>query len=261
MPFFQIYLVNLGLIVAMMTILWLVSIRLVNVSIVDGFWGLGFVFSSAVYFILTGASGPRSQVLMALVLIWGVRLCAYITRRNWGKGEDFRYREFRKQYGQSRYWWISYFQTFLLQGLLMWLISAPLLGAMFNDNTQSLSFLDGLGILIWVIGFCFEAGGDWQLARFRSVPGNRGKVLDKGFWRYTRHPNYFGDTAVWWGFGIFSLSAGNYTPVLGSLLMTLLILKVSGVTLLEKSLRKDKPEYAAYIRKTSAFIPWFPKKI
>jgi steroid 5-alpha reductase family enzyme len=106
----------------------------------------------------------------------------------------------------------------------------------------------------------FEAGGDFQLARFRSDPGNKGKVLNTGFWRYTRHPNYFGDSAVWWGFGLFCISAGSYLPVLGSILMTALIIKVSGVALLEKSLKDKKPEYKEYIEKTSAFLPWFPKK-
>jgi steroid 5-alpha reductase family enzyme len=195
-----------------------------------------------------------------MVTLWGLRLSVYLAWRNIGKGEDFRYREFRRHYGEERYWWISYFQTFLLQGILMWLISAPLLGAQYGPAEQSLTILDYAGIVIWIIGIIFEAGGDWQLARFKSNPSNKGKVLNTGLWHYTRHPNYFGDAAVWWGFALFSVSAGSYLPVLGSLLMTALIIKVSGVALLEKTLKSDKPGYDSYIRRTSAFIPWFPKK-
>jgi len=142
----------------------------------------------------------------------------------------------------------------------MWLISSPLLGAQYNPLQQELGVLDIAGILVWVIGFTFEAGGDWQLARFKANPDNKGKVLNAGFWKYTRHPNYFGDAAVWWGFALLCISAGSYFPVLGTVLMTALIIKVSGVALLEKSLKADKPEYAEYIRKTSSFLPWFPKK-
>jgi steroid 5-alpha reductase family enzyme len=261
MSFFQIYMLNLAFIIGMMTLLWLVSIVLKNVSIVDLFWGIGFVLSATVYFVLTEELATRKVLLLVLVILWGVRLSVYLAWRNTGKGEDFRYREFRRQYGEKRYWWISYFQTFLLQGLLMWLISAPLLGAQYDSMQMDLTWLDFAGVLLWCTGFIFEAGGDWQLANFKANPANKGKVLNTGFWKYTRHPNYFGDAAVWWGFALFSISSGSYVPALGSLLMTALIIKVSGVALLEKSLKSDKPEYADYIRRTSSFLPWFPKKI
>jgi steroid 5-alpha reductase family enzyme len=260
MEFFQIYLLNLTVLVILMTLLWLVSIWFKNVSIVDLFWGLGFVVSAGVYAFFSEDIGTRGFLVLSLVIVWGLRLSGYLAWRNIGKGEDFRYREFRRHYGEKRYWWISYFQTFLLQGVLMWLISAPLLGSMQGQGVQEISMIDFAGLAIWLIGFVFEAGGDWQLARFKSNPANKGSVLNSGFWRYTRHPNYFGDAAVWWGFGLFSISAGSYLPVLGSLLMTALIIKVSGVALLEKTLKTDKPGYAEYIRRTSAFIPWFPKK-
>jgi steroid 5-alpha reductase family enzyme len=243
-----------------MTILWLISIYYKNVSIVDQFWGFGFVLSALLYVACTEEIGPRNVLLLCMVTIWGVRLSLYLAWRNKGKGEDFRYREFRRKYGEHRYWWISFFQTFLLQGILMWLISAPLLGAQ-NDSPLPLSLLDIAGILIWFVGLTFEAGGDWQLAKFKSNPANEGKILDTGFWRYTRHPNYFGDAAVWWGFAFFSISAGSYVPAFGSILMTALIIKISGVALLEKSLKSAKPEYRAYIRRTSSFIPWFPQKM
>jgi len=149
----------------------------------------------------------------------------------------------------------------LLQGVLMWLVSAPLLAAMYYGKDYQLNVIDYMAIIIWVIGFIFEAGGDYQLARFKSDANNKGKVLNTGLWKYTRHPNYFGDSTIWWAFGLFSIAAGSYLPVLGSVLMTLLLIKVSGVALLERSLKDKKPEYKEYIRRTSAFFPWPPKKI
>ena len=259
MTFFQIYMLAFAIIMTMMTILWLISIRIKNVSIVDLFWGFGFVLANALYFMETDGFETRKSLLLVLVSIWGFRLSAYLAIRNIGKGEDFRYQKFRKDYGEHRYWWISFFQTFLLQGVLMWLISAPLLGAQFYADDK-LGVLDFIGISLWIIGFVFEAGGDAQLKRFKADPANKGKVLNTGFWHYTRHPNYFGDAAVWCGYGFICLSAGSYIPILGSVLMTALIIKVSGVALLEKSLSETKPEYKEYIEKTSAFIPWFPKK-
>jgi len=260
MNFFQIYFQGFLLIMIMMTLLWIISVIIKNVSIVDLFWGLGFVLTSGFYFLNTNGFETRKVILMVLVTIWGVRLSVYLAWRNIGKEEDFRYKEFRKNYGENRYWWISFFQTFLLQGVLMWLISAPLLGAQYYGRNTSLGILDGVGIILWITGFCFEAGGDFQLARFKADQTNKGKVLDKGFWHYTRHPNYFGDSAVWWGYGFLCLASGSYLPVLGSILMTGLIIKVSGVMLLEKTLKEQKPLYKAYMNKTSAFIPWFPKK-
>jgi len=259
MNFIHIYLQALLIIMALMTMLWAVSVFVKNVSIVDLFWGFGFVVTGFFYFMQGDGLLIRKVLVLGMVAVWGLRLSVYLAWRNIGKGEDFRYQQFRKNYGTG-YWWISFFQVFLLQGLLMWLISVPLLGAQFSGSDGGLGWLDWIGLVVWTIGITFEAGGDFQLARFKANPGNRGKVLDTGFWRLTRHPNYFGDTAVWWGFACMSLAAGNYWPVLGSLAMTLLIIKVSGVALLEKSLSNTKPQYQEYVRKTSAFIPWFPKK-
>ena len=260
MTFFQIWTQALLLIIIMMSVLWIVSVVLRNVSIVDLFWGPGFVAASLFYFLNTDGFYTRKVILLALVAIWGFRLFGYLSWRNAGKGEDFRYREFRKKYGEKNYWWISFFQVFLLQGILMWLISAPLLGAQFYDHSAKINIFDIAGIVFWLIGFLFEAGGDFQLTMFRADPANKGKILDKGFWQYTRHPNYFGDTSVWWGYGLFCIAAGNYWAVLGSVLMTILIIRVSGVVLLEKSLKENKPGYREYAEKTSSFIPWFPKK-
>ncbi len=259
-PFLHLWLQALAVIMIMMTSLWIVSVIIKNVSIVDLFWGFGFVLAGWYYFLHTDGYEPRKLILMTMVTVWGLRLTGYLTWRNAGRGEDFRYRQFRQNYGERRYWWVSFFQTFLLQGILMWLISAPLLGAQIKIGSGSLGMADYLGMTFWIIGFIFEAGGDFQLARFRADPMNKGKVLDTGLWRYTRHPNYFGDTAVWWGFGLISVAAGSWLAALGSLLMTALIIKVSGVALLEKSLVSDKPQYRDYIEKTSSFFPWFPKK-
>lgn len=247
-------------ILILFTLLWLLSVRLKNVSIVDLFWGIGFVVVNTFYVFMSGDLSPRKILMLVLVTVWGVRLSIYLTWRNKGKGEDFRYQAFRKKYGPARYWWVSFFQTFLLQGVLTMLISLPLLGVSMGTPSHALHALDYVGILVWLVGFTFESGGDYQLARFKNNPQNKGKVLSHGFWRYTRHPNYFGDSAVWWAYGLFSISAGSYWQVLGSVLMTLLIIKVSGVALLEKTLNQTKPQYAEYVEKTSSFFPWFPKK-
>jgi steroid 5-alpha reductase family enzyme len=259
MTFLDIYIQALVVIMSMMTGLWIASIFLKNVSIVDLFWGFGFVVAGWLYFYYSSGYEPRKILLMVFVTIWGLRLSIYLAWRNIGKGEDFRYRQFRNKYG-ARYWWISYFQTFILQGTLMWLISAPILGAQFNTPNSSLNIFDILGIVCWIIGIIFEAGGDYQLRKFKSNPDNKGKVLDTGLWRYTRHPNYFGDASVWWGYGFLSIASGGYLPMIGSFLMTALIIKVSGVALLEKSLKNSKPQYQDYIKKTSPFIPWFSGK-
>lgn len=248
------------IILLLVTLLWVVSVIIKNVSIVDLFWGMGFVVVNSYYFFMSGEMTPRKILLFALVSFWGLRLFIYLAFRNIGKGEDFRYQKFRKDFGPERYWWFSYFQTFLLQGLLIMLVSLPLLGAHLGNQSTELNGFDYSAILVWIIGFVFEAGGDYQLSRFKMKPANKGKVLNTGFWKYTRHPNYFGDSAVWWSFALFSIAAGSYWQIIGSILMTLLIIKVSGVALLEKTLNNDKPQYNEYIQKTSSFFPWFPKK-
>lgn len=244
----------------LVTLLWLWSIVIKNVSIVDIFWGFGFVAVNAFYVFMSGEMTPRKILILLLVTIWGLRLAIYLAARNIGKGEDFRYQEFRRSYGPERYWWFSYFQTFLLQGALIMIVSLPLLGISAGNQSGNLNLLDYIGILVWLIGFTFEAGGDFQMAVFKRNPRNKGRVLNTGFWKYTRHPNYFGDSAVWWAYALFSIAAGSYWQIIGSVVMTLLIIKVSGVALLEKTLNKSKPQYHEYIRKTSSFFPWFPKK-
>ncbi len=254
------FLQALLIVLILVTLLWGLSVIIKNVSIIDLFWGMGFVIVNAFYFYQSGDFFARKILLLVLVSLWGLRLSIYLSWRNIGKGEDFRYQEFRRNFGPKRYWWFSYFQVFLLQGSLIMFVSLPLLGVNSQTLSNDLIWLDYLGLIVFLIGFVFEAGGDYQLARFKQNPANKGKVLNTGFWKYTRHPNYFGDSAVWWSFGIFSIAAGTYWPLIGSLVMTLLILKVSGVTLLEKSLNDTKAQYREYIQKTSSFLPWFPKK-
>lgn len=244
----------------LVTLLWIWSIFIKNVSIVDLFWGFGFVVINAFYVLMSGELNARKILILVLVSIWGLRLAIYLAIRNIGKGEDFRYKEFRRTYGEERYWWFSYFQTFLLQSLLILIVSLPLLGISQSRQSGNLNLLDYFGILVWLIGFSFEAGGDFQLSRFKRDSKNKGKVFNTGFWKYTRHPNYFGDSAVWWAYAIFSIAAGSYWQIIGSIVMTLLIIKVSGVALLEKTLNKSKPQYQEYIQKTSSFFPWFSKK-
>ena len=248
------------IILILVTLLWIWSVFIKNVSIVDIFWGLGFVVVNTFYVFMSGELNARKIVILTLVCIWGFRLAIYLAIRNIGKGEDFRYQEFRQNYGPKRYWWFSYFQTFLLQGILIMIISLPLLGINYNNSNGNLEILDYLGIIIWIIGFTFETVGDFQLSNFKRDPKNKGKILHTGLWKYTRHPNYFGDSAVWWAYGIFSIAAGSYWQAIGAVIMTLLILKISGVSLLEKTLKETKPQYKEYIQKTSSFMPWFPKK-
>lgn len=259
MSFLEIYLIAGLVILGFNTILWGISLLVKDSSIIDPFWSILFLLSAIVYFAFAddGYNG-RKILLMTLVTIWALRLAIYLAWRNWGHGEDFRYQKWREQHGDT-WWWRSYFQVFLLQGLLAWIISIPLLAAQYSDSPDNLTILDGIAVLVWGYGFFFEAVGDVQLARFKANPENKGKVLDRGVWRYTRHPNYFGDAAQWWGYYLIALAAGGFWTIYAPLIMTGLLLKVSGVALLEKSLTETKPKYADYIKRTSSFIPWFPK--
>jgi len=260
MTFLEQYIIALLVILGLMTALWLVSLLMKNSSIVDIFWGMGFVIVNWVFFALAPDGFLlRKWLIGMLVSIWGLRLTFHILRRNWGKPEDFRYQNWRKEAG-VRWWWQSFFQVFLLQGLLMWVISWPLLAGQYRGMPDHLNFLSILGILLWVFGFYFEAMGDLQLTRFKANPDKRGKLLSTGVWRFSRHPNYFGDAAQWWGYYLLAAAAGGWWTIFSPILMTLLLIKVSGVALLEKTLKNSKPGYKEYVESTSAFIPWFPRK-
>jgi len=263
MSWLQLFILSFALIWAYMTLIWLISLAKKDSSIVDIFWGLGFVILVLTYYVLAPGFAPRKTLVTALVFIWGLRLSIRIFRRNWGRGEDFRYRAWREEAG-AKYWWFSYLQVFLLQGLIMGLVVTPVLTAEFNATPDSLTVFDLLGTVVWAIGFFFEAVGDWQLDHFKSDPANKGKLMRIGLWAYTRHPNYFGDAAVWWGFGLIALGTFNgfWTPsfwaLTGPLLMTYLLVKVSGVAMLEKTMKETKPGYKDYVESTNAFFPWFP---
>lgn len=237
---------------------WISSVWLRDASIVDRFWGGGFVLIAAVALLHTGASDVRPWIVMVMVAIWGLRLSAYLTWRNWGGGEDYRYQAMRKRHGDA-FWWKSLYIVFGLQGFLTWFIGLPLMLTMISANSSPLSWIDDAGIALWAIGLAFESVGDWQLARFKANPENKGRVMDRGLWRYTRHPNYFGDALLWWGMFIVTLSAtGAYWTVICPIAMTFLLMRVSGVPLLERRLNKTRPEYADYAARTSAFFPWPP---
>lgn len=239
--------------------LWLISLRLRNTGIVDIFWGPGFIFLSWVYFLGTPEGFlPRKLLLCSMVLLWGLRLALHIFLRNKGKPEDFRYQAWRAKGGKT--WGLqSYFKVFLLQGFLMWIISGPLLAAQAADAPSHLTWLDIAGPLLWAVGLAFETVGDVQLCSFKSDPNNTGRVLRQGLWRYSRHPNYFGDALQWWGFFLLAAATGAYWAVYSPTLMTVLLHRVSGVTLLEKTLILTKPGYQEYVRDTNAFFPWFPR--
>ena len=233
--------------------LWVVSLILKNASIIDIFWGLGFVLSFWLTYIQTSQNNHIiATALGALVTLWGLRLAIHILLRSIGKGEDKRYAQFRANNG-SHWWWSSLFKVFLLQGLLIWLISAPI--SIMQASPTPIHLLTTIGFCVWIIGFVFEAGSDWQLVRFKSDPANKGKLLTTGLWKLTRHPNYFGDAAQWWAFWLISVTQTTWWTILSPILMTILLLNVSGVPITEKSMRRDKPDYKHYIDTVPAFVP------
>jgi steroid 5-alpha reductase family enzyme len=260
MGFIQPYLILSLIIFSLMLLLWLVSLWLKNSSIVDIFWGTGFVIFTWGAFLLTPDGFIMRKVLLCvLVTLWGLRLSLHILRRNWGKPEDFRYQIWRKEAGKS-WWWKSLFKVFILQGILLLIVAVPLLVDQINPLPAYLTWLDRLVIPLWLVGFTFEALGDWQLLRFKADPVNKGKLLTTGVWSYSRHPNYFGDATQWWAYYLIALSAGGWWTIFSPMIMTYLLLRVSGVTLLEKTLKETKSGYQEYTETTSEFIPWFPRR-
>ena len=255
---------NLLLIAGLMTLLWVFSLAARDASIVDPVWGMAFVVIAWSSFIRHPQPGPGvadpSPVIVALVTIWGVRLSIYLALRNLGKGEDFRYARMRERFG-PRFPIISLFVVFLLQALLAWVVSLPVQAAQFTyGGAQPFGGpLLVAGALLWAIGLVFETVGDLQLARFKRDPANQGQVMDRGLWRYTRHPNYFGDFCVWWGLFLIAASTGAWWPVIGPIVMSILLIRVSGAGLLERTIVDRRPGYAEYIRRTSGFLPRPPR--
>ena len=254
-----IYIKGIGVLMTALTGLWLLSLKIKDASIIDIFWGFGFVIVGWFYAFEVNDMELdfRQKLYLAMITIWGVRLTLYLAYRNIGKPEDYRYAEWRKENG-AKWWWLSFIRVFALQGFLLWIISAVFIAGFSSQG--ELSIFEYIGIAFWGIGLFFETVGDWQLMQFKKNPNNQGKVMNTGLWRYTRHPNYFGDTMVWWGFFIYALSAtGSAVFIFCPIIMTFFLLKVSGVAMLERGLKKTKPKYAEYIRRTSSFIPMPPK--
>lgn len=237
-------------------LLWLASLRLRDVSIVDMFWGPGIAAVVDIAAWLGQASGPRTSAVLFLVNLWGLRLAGHIWARH--KGEDHRYTAMRTRFGMS-WWWVSLIQVFLLQAILIWFVPAPLIAAVLFSH-RSLFWLDYVGIALAGFGLLFEALADFQLAAFRADPDSEGKVLDRGLWGWSRHPNYFGDAAMWWGYFAVGFAASHmWWLILSPLLVTFLLLQVSGVSLMEDKIEDRRPAYADYKRRVSAFLPW-PKR-
>ncbi len=241
-----------------MNIVFAVALIKKDNSIIDIAWGLGFILVAA-FTLFREAGTTNLQVLISLlVLLWGLRLAVHVFFRNKGRREDWRYAKWRKEWGR---WFVvrSYLQVFLLQGLMLIIIAYPIL-LINSTQTARISVLAVVGTLIWLIGFIFEAVGDYQLLRFKRNPENKGKLMTQGLWKYSRHPNYFGECVMWWGIFLAALSVSEgWTALISPLLITFLLLRVSGVVMLEAKY-KENADFQEYARRTNAFFPWFPKK-
>lgn len=222
-------------------------------DVADIAWGLGFILLTWTSFFIADIKGTRSVITALLVSVWGIRLAWHIHARNKGKGEDYRYLAWRNEWGK---WFLvrSYFQVFILQGAFLYIIVLPVL--LINKSVDTpIIWLDMLGIAIWMIGFYFEAVGDAQLIRFKNNPNNKGKLLQEGLWSLTRHPNYFGEVVQWWGIGIIALAVqGGWMGIIGPITITYLIIKVSGIPMLESNM-KSHPDFEKYSQQTNVFFP------
>ncbi|WP_420639975.1 DUF1295 domain-containing protein [Candidatus Poriferisocius sp.] len=245
-------------IAGMMLVVWVISVAIRNAGIIDILWGFGFVVVAWVSLLVSDGHGVRAAFLVAMATIWGLRLAVHLAVRNIGAEEDFRYQAMRRR-GGDRFWITSLVRVFALQGAAMWVMSLPLLIGI-SQSDRGWVVLWFVGAAVFLVGFGFEAVGDWQLTRFKADPANAGKLMDRGLWRYSRHPNYFGDATAWWGIGLVAAS----TPVgliglVAPVLITWLLMRVSGVPLLEHRLNKHRPGYQEYVERTSAFVPRPPR--
>ncbi len=257
-PFVEAALLGLAAAVGLATLTWLASLVQRDVSLVDRVWSFVIAVPVVAYaWVLPPAGDTRFTVMAVLLVLWAVRLAAYVSWRNWGHGEDRRYQAIRTRNGPS-FPLTSLVYVFFLQALLAWLVSMPFLAVL--ARPVAWTALDAIGAAIAAFGFIFETVGDHQLAVFKGDAANRGKVMDRGVWRYSRHPNYFGECCVWWGLFLMTLPGGGWWSIVSPLIMTGLLLKVSGVALLEKDIGERRPEYRDYIRRTNAFFPGPPKK-
>ena len=247
------YLIGLLALIVMTLAVWIISLLRRDAGIIDLFWSLTFVMAAIVFAVLTEAeTGDRTALTLVLVTVWGLRLSGYLTWRNWAEPEDYRYRRLRERGGPN--WpYKNLITVFWGQAVLAWVVSAPLLAGV--DGSRELGFLAFAGIAVWAVGVFFETVGDWQLAFFKRDPANEGQVLDEGLWRLTRHPNYFGDFMVWWGMFLVAADAGGWWSVYGPIVMSFMLLRVSGVALLERKLTRTRSGYGEYAKTTNAFFP------
>ncbi|MEI7625562.1 MAG: DUF1295 domain-containing protein [Actinomycetota bacterium] len=252
-------LVNFGCLAVLLATLWLVSLRMRDASIVDIVWGPAFAVVGWVTFAVGEGDQDRRLLLALLATAWGLRLGLHLARRNLGKGEDPRYRAMRERRGEA-FAIQSLYLVFLSQASLVWVVAMPIQAAGFPAATAELFWLDWLGVGVFLVGLGFEAVADVQLTRFRNDRATSGRVLDTGLWRYTRHPNYFGDCMLWWGIGIVGIAAGAWWALVGPVVMMILLSRVSGKPLLEQSIRQRRPGYDDYVRRTSGFFPLPPKR-
>jgi steroid 5-alpha reductase family enzyme len=231
---------------------WLVSMARNDVSIADSLWPLLILLAAATYAVAAPQTGPRTLVVIALIAVWALRLAAHITWRSWGEPEDRRYNTMRAR-NEPHFRWKSLVLVFGLQATLAWVVSLSALAAVINPRPWN--WIDTLGVCGVVFGAAFEAVADLQLARFKADPAHRGQVMDRGLWRTSRHPNYFGEFCVWWGIYLIALSTQAWWAIASPVLMTVLLLKVSGVALLEHDITERRPGYREYIARTNAFFP------
>ena len=251
-----IYLTGLSIVLTMAFFTWLLSLYLKDVSIVDSVWSLMFLGATIGFVLLSANVGTRSMLVTLLVTLWAVRLALHLTIRNWGQPEDQRYVAIREKYSPN-FAYKSLVIIFVFQALLAWIVMMPIWPAVTVDMPLALMDIVAAGIVL--TGLLFESLADWQLTRFKANPENKGKVMDRGLWRYSRHPNYFGEAVIWWGFYLFALSTGAWWTILGPLLITWLLLKFSGVVMLEETISQRRPAYRDYIERTNAFVPGKPK--
>jgi steroid 5-alpha reductase family enzyme len=252
-----VFLTTGGVVLCYMTLCFFLSLVKKRNDIADVAWGIGFIVAAVVSLVAANNYAPRAQLVTLLVMAWGSRLAVHIHVRNRGKGEDPRYRKWREEWG-GNFYLRSFLQVFLLQGFLLLTIATPVIAVNVSGAT-TLNWFDGVGALVWLTGFLFEAVGDWQLLRFIRNPANRGSLMTSGLWRYSRHPNYFGEVTLWWGIWLFALSTPyGWLSVIGPITITMLILKVSGIPMLEKKY-ENRPDFQEYKKRTSPFFPLPPR--
>jgi steroid 5-alpha reductase family enzyme len=251
--------VSAGVVLLALVVVWAIGVRMRDMSIIDIFWGPGFVLVALVTLAIGEAPFDRRRLLAVLVGFWGVRLGTYLARRNLGHGEDARYQAMRRHVGDDFHRW-AFTHVFLFQGLVLTVVSLPVQigGNITTERVWAPQVVAGL--VVWAVGLGFETIGDAQLARFKADPANAGQVMDRGLWGWTRHPNYFGDSCVWWGLWLTTLvHPVALVGAIGPAMMTYFLLRVSGKALLERRMRKTRPGYDDYVARTSGFFPRPPR--